>query len=378
MNKIALSMLLLLTACSSTPREKEKIIDFRSLKIIKGNEAKLEDLGKMVRVIKLQTKTNSLIGSVDKVMMDKNGDLVIGDFRTTKQVLRFDNQGTFINKYSQQGQGPGEYPDLINFSITGQGDIILLTGLKLIKLSRDGHLLKETRINFYPGYIESIDDSLYISIFRYRQPNEKKNAIIILNPFFVRTGGVGKYDPRLENYLFALHNCTAKSEKSLFFLDYYDLTINIYDTVSQELLRLPFPCDNTKLEKTWQKKHFTQEDDQEILTYLHRFNDIFYFDGRLLLFEIHNASNTYNIWLLDLEKKEARVFKQSSLLGDFQVKEKQGLYFNRVAGVFEKGIICVFDDVENFNRYKAGFPETKDIEFNAEDNPILVFFEFKK
>jgi hypothetical protein len=333
-------------------------------------------VGKIKKAIKLETTRESLIASVDRVIVDpKTGDLLIGDFRRANRVFRFSNKGTFICNYGKTGNGPGEYHNLKSFTITGNSDVILLTSLKLIKYSKAGTFLRESRIPVFAGCIECVNDLLYISVLRYRgNPGEKK-AIIVLNTLFSKVGSVGDYDIRLEKYIFNIRDALAKSEKKLYFIDYYDPTLKIYDSSAKRLIQLQIPNKNSVLDKIWQKSRINDNDDKKILSQLHRFNSIKIVDNRILLMEINRANKTYRSWLLNLTAREVHIFDRSVLFGDYRIEDKPDIYFNRVPGTYDNGIIGVMDDVENFDLHKNKYPLLKDIQFKADDNPILVFFE---
>jgi 6-bladed beta-propeller len=376
---ILITVTLLFSCVCSTGKSasSNNSIDFNSLKVIKKEYAGLNELGKITKVIKLETSKDSLLGRIGRVRVDKtNGDLVIGDFRNTNQVLRFNKKGEFICKYGRKGQGPGEYVEVYNFTLTNKGDVILLTRLKLIKFSKNGTFLQESRTNVYAAYIECQNDLIYVSVLRYdRKPKEKK-AILVFNSFLKNIGGIGEYDTRLEKNLLVVKNSLAKIDGSLFFIDTYDICLNIYNTQTKNLSRLSVPNNNSSLDNIWKKKQFTLKEDQELDNHLHRFENILSIDERILLIEYNNDKNKYHVWLLNLEKREVLIFKWSSLFGSSREKVKTDLYINRIPGSYKNGIIGVLDNVEEFNLHKAKYPILKDIEFKADDNPILVFFEF--
>jgi hypothetical protein len=371
--------LLFSCACSTGKKESSNnSIDYNALKVIKKEYSGLKELGKITKVIKLETSKNSLLGRIGRVLVDKeNDDLVVGDFRNTIQVLRFNKEGEFICKYGRKGEGPGEYVKVYDFTLTDNGDVILLTRLKLIKFSKDGTFLQESRTKVFAEYIEFVNDLIYVFVLHYdRKPKEKK-AVLVFDSFLKNIGGIGEYDTRIEKNLLVVTNALAKIDGSLFFIELYDLCLHIYDTQTKKLSRLSIPNNNSRLDDFWKKKQFTRKDDRELNTHLHRFGDILTMNERVLLIEDYNAEEIYRVWLLNLEKQEALIFNQSSLYGDFRVKVKTDLHIDRIPGSYEKGIIGVLDDVEEFNLHKAKYPTLKDIQFKADDNPILIFFEFK-
>ena len=265
-----------------------------------------------------------------------------------------------------------------DFAVLSNGDIILLTVFKLIKFSQQGKFLKEVRINYSGGNIEIINDEIYVSVKWYRNKKESKRAVLIYDSSLVKTGGLKVYDSRLDKYLYIFSKSMASKKDRLYFLDYYEFNLNIYETQTRELVSLPIPNKNSELEATWSKKRLTRDDELRIQDKLHHFDGIYNLGNRLLLYEFHGEKKIWNAWLLDLKKREAIIFKRNCLYGDYRVKVQKDLYFNRVPGSYENGIIGAFDDERRFNSHKHNFPLLKDIELNLDDNPILVFFEFNR
>ena len=122
----------------------------------------------------------------------------------------------------------------------------------------------------------------------------------------------------------------AKKKDHLYFLDYYEFNLNSYETQIRELVSLPIPNNNSAIDRIWSKKRLTRDDEDRISKMLHRFDGIFSLDNRLLLYESHWEKKLWNAWLLDLEKKEAIIFKRDCLYGDYRVKVQKDLYFNRI------------------------------------------------
>jgi len=61
----------------------------------------------------------------------------------------------------------------------------------------------------------------------------------------------------------------------------------------------------------------------------------------------------------------------------FQEKGKSKyLLMDYMGGSHQTGIICILENTDEINRFKSTVPALKDIEYHAEDNPLLVFIEF--
>jgi hypothetical protein len=311
-------------------------------------------------------------------MVDQNsGDILIGDFRSRKTVLRFSGDGKFLYNYGRvSGQGPGEYNELMGFTSMEDGSVVIQSNMKLIKYSKDGTLQREIRNPHFAENIVSIGNFIYVPVLRYRKVPEKKNAVVVFDSQLEKKGGFGDYDNRLEKFLYTFPNSVACQESRLIYIDHYDLNINIFDTETKNMKRLSVPNDNSLLDVVWAKKRIDDAADKRISSQLHRFDNIFAFQDRLLLFEYCRGKEIWNAWLMNLRKKELFVFDCTGIYGDPKLKVPKDLYFDRIPGSYNRGIIGVFSDAESFKNHKSNFPLLKNESFEIDENPIIVFYEF--
>jgi len=348
-------------------------IDFESLSIIK-KEAK--DISKIVgieRAIKLEITEDSIIGNIDKLLVGNSSEIFIGDYLSSKKIFRFTRDGKFMNCYGRIGQGPGEYVQIMGFTIDAEDNIILLTPYKLIKFEKNGDYIKEVRTNYNGIDITSINDKIYIYISRYRHSPKIKKSILILDSDFREIGGLAAYDTRLEKYLFVTFNTLANNKKSLFFIDLYDLKLTQFNPGDNNLVQLIIPNENYKLKNIWGKKRLKEDDRTEIKKNLHRFGLIYSFKDNLFLIERCKDKKIFNFWILNLDKRKCVIFthRWEDLLSG-------KIYFSRMLGAYDRGIIGSICSVEKFSEYKKEFDVLNDLEFSIDDNPILVFFELGK
>ena len=385
MKKIKIYIFLLITfflhCCQKNSENiiKKNSIDIKSISIERKDIKSLMCIGKIKEAVKLETKDNSLIGNVDLVIRDGNGDFYVGDYYSSKKIFRFDKNGNFITCFGRIGQGPGEYKNILSFALNSDNSVVLLTSLKLIKFDRNGKLIKEVRINYFAKDITIIDDLIYIFVLRYRHSPKIKKAIIILDSDLKKVGEMSTYDTRLEKYLCLPKRIFAKSNGKLCFIDIYDLKLNIFNPKNNEIYFLSIPNENYNLDLIWKKRKLIEKDYKEIRTRIHRFNLIFGMKDRIFLKESCVEKNIYyNAWILNLEKRKAIIFPYLKICRYSDKEILPNICFNFIAGSYNKGVIGVFDSVERFNKYKRDFPALKDIEFNIEDNPILALFEFNK
>jgi len=246
---------------------------------------------------------------------------------------------------------------------------------KLMKYSREGALLTEKRIGYIPNDIEIINDLIYISIIRFVSSANGQKAIFVLDKDFKVVDQIGEYDSRLEKYSYTFKPSLAKRGKYLFFLNFYDLNLNIIKTDIKQIYQITFPNDNNKLGDTWKKRRFSEADRIKIKTTFHRFIGVYSFNDDLMLFEYCREKNINNFWLIDFQKRKAFILPNQSMWGNHRQKSQPDLYLDWIAGSYEKGVIGVLDTIDEFNTYKGNYPALKDLSLKTEENPILVFFE---
>lgn len=100
------------------------------LNTIKINSNKLQEEGylsslvKDFQIVPLETNDSSLILDIRKVMCYKDYIYILD--KSTFRLLLFENNGKFIKQIGKRGQGPGEYLELLDFTIDTIGDRLLL------------------------------------------------------------------------------------------------------------------------------------------------------------------------------------------------------------------------------------------------------------
>ncbi len=376
---ILIAILMTLHCSSGKNQSSDEVMDFDTFKVKRVDLTHFSQCGTIKKVIKLETNDNSAFGSISRLIIDKKtGDILILDTESRRMVLRFNKEGKYLISYGKIGNGPSEYQDLYDFCQTENGDIILLTSHKLIKLSSTNVLLLEKRVNISSSKIETIRDKLFVLMINDQSNQKEKHAIEVYDLFFSNIGGIGQHDSRFEKYIFLANNKIATRRNQLFYSHGYDFQLNIYDSNSQKLSRLRIPSNNSALDAVWGKKNFTEADRTTIKGRLHFFLYIFPMEDDLLLYEICKDENIYSIWRLNLEKKEAIIYSYFCFNKNWQVKDQNQLRFEGILGAYDKGFIAAFFDAEEFNKYKNDYPALKDIEFNLDDNPILAFYEFNE
>jgi len=114
---IALLIILLLLSDCVSPKKRDEIkkhpvyqVDLSDIK----KEFKWETSGRINKVIQLETKPVSVIGSLNKGVIEKDQILILDK---SDNLFSFSTGGKFLRKIGSKGRGPGEYREMNDFMV---------------------------------------------------------------------------------------------------------------------------------------------------------------------------------------------------------------------------------------------------------------------
>jgi hypothetical protein len=209
MNRIFLFFLLVFLIVLSFCTEKRPSIQIREKTIdLSGNKGlKFNSIFDSVYYIKLETNAVNIIGNVFRITKSNDKYYVYSFSPGNQEIMIFNSSGKFLAKISKMGNGPGEYPNIISFSVSGNDQVFLYsdasrniycydtTGMFVRKintgiLARDFILLEDHRFVLYsPDEVNSIND------------NEIPKGIYLLDNNGKYIKNLIKVDPDFENML---------------------------------------------------------------------------------------------------------------------------------------------------------------------------------
>ncbi|WP_323758361.1 6-bladed beta-propeller [Roseivirga sp.] len=150
---------LFLSACTSNPSTTEtqtdggiEIIDVANAERYDGTlDALIED----IYFVQLEASEEALFSEASKVLFAKDEILVL-DKRNNK-VLAFDEEGNFLFKIFQKGNGPGEYKEIFSMAYVGDNNqIILAAPGKFLWFDMQGDFIREVKSTLPPIYISDM------------------------------------------------------------------------------------------------------------------------------------------------------------------------------------------------------------------------------
>lgn len=129
----AIASILLLVACKENPSKSAKNIPTFNIKytLDPQNESTLSKRVKIESIIPLETSDISLLGEVRKIIKDEELLFILDTNGTLKQ---FNTNGQFLKRIGKEGQGPGEYSTLTDFSIDHKNKDIYINSLEKLSV----------------------------------------------------------------------------------------------------------------------------------------------------------------------------------------------------------------------------------------------------
>ena len=108
--------IIIMSACGDISPDNK---DFTKVEInldTKENIVKLSDIADTVTFIPLETKEESRLGSIDKLILE-NGNYIIVDKQLASAVFVFDQRGKFLHKIGRKGKAKNEYIELTDAAV---------------------------------------------------------------------------------------------------------------------------------------------------------------------------------------------------------------------------------------------------------------------
>jgi hypothetical protein len=141
--------------------------------------------------IDLQSNDIAEIGltNINDFVVDSEGNLYFLNMRSNEEVVfQFDRNGSFVNSFVRKGQGPGEIQFSYYLRINNQDEIIIADPMsrKLLILSKDGDVIRETRLDSNVNGVFPLENGNYLIQKYLRGPDEniREFLLVLCSPEF--------------------------------------------------------------------------------------------------------------------------------------------------------------------------------------------------
>ncbi len=146
-----------------------------------------------IRYIKLETNKESIFSNIGKLIIYKN-NIYILDKKAMKNIYVFDMDGKFLYRILENGRGPGELAEPVDFNIKDDHIYVLDRLLKkIVVYNLSGDLVEEKKINARFLNFELLNDGNVLALNEVNGNNIKDSKLVllsfdmnkILNRFFI-------------------------------------------------------------------------------------------------------------------------------------------------------------------------------------------------
>jgi hypothetical protein len=161
---IILGAILSCSACSRNELNKSHSQNLVTISVpLPVESGTTEDHFSKIEFIALESNAQSMIGDIERIWVYDNS-LYIFD-RQLKQILRFTDQGQFVAKIGNKGNGPGEYSSIRDFAIDEEnGNVFLLcdSPFKLLIVDKQGQFKKEIPLTDLYKHIKIVEGAIVV------------------------------------------------------------------------------------------------------------------------------------------------------------------------------------------------------------------------
>lgn len=186
MEKIYLLLIVAVLFSCNTANKNAKTDDYETINLNgmfrENSGIEMADLIDSLRIIKLETTEESIVGNISKIMLSTNGNYIIGDDVQGKGIIIFDKNGKFIKRISN-GNGSGELRYYTDFDFDYK-KAVLLVGQEdyIMKFDENGNYLgdydaetgQKIKVNFHYSDFKISDDGF---IFKTLVTQNNGNAL---------------------------------------------------------------------------------------------------------------------------------------------------------------------------------------------------------
>ncbi|MDL2266005.1 6-bladed beta-propeller [Parabacteroides sp. OttesenSCG-928-G21] len=203
---------LLLISCG---QEKQSELPEFPVDINQNISLSLSEIAEEITSVELELTDESMINSDNfmRVIITENNIILaeIGGLFTTRPVLVFNRDGKFVRSVGSNGQGPGEYSNILNVAFDEKNSRLFILSNnpdRIICYQSDGTFLKEARLNlnsFDYDILYNNNELFFVcmgiidrhntkkSVYRMNENLQVKDSIICFESYFEDSANEGPF-----------------------------------------------------------------------------------------------------------------------------------------------------------------------------------------
>lgn len=334
-----------------------------------------------VRIIKLETTEKSVIGYIDKVVINNDNIFIID--KRLKVVRSFDLDGRFLNDIGTMGNGPGEYISPIDICISDSIVNVLDDAQnKIIRYRFDGSFVDETQVPFFALQFATMRNGDYV----FRGKNSHNYHLGDLHDYYIwvcdstmkiKQKGFYYNQPNIN---FCPMSYFSKQNDDIYFTDF------VCDTIYQ--------VKDEQLEKRYILDFSSNHNIDEINRYESKYFDRALSTGELALLEDFVVVDQFVFITIAMPYARTYVYnkltketiEKSKFISDG--KEEHNICFPIMVGTYGDYIVC-YENVEaikswdNIDKWIKDVPEDHYLRqifdnSNDDDNPVIILMHPRK
>lgn len=235
-------LFLLLGACNPAGPSQQQLHSFYSqpnsqkvqteIEVRKRPVTQLADMLAQHSFLQLELPESILLGRVVQVRQDpENSDFLVAT--DDNLLLRFNQMGNYLRSYGQKGSGPGEYYQVRDFALFGNGDILMITPFKVIHFDRNAQLRDEIHVENWTAKpynlkeIEIVHDFVFIYTMGHKK-DPHAQTVLIFDQQLALLSGFHPHDERQESMPTSIENQMTQLGETIVVVDLFDFRMTQY------------------------------------------------------------------------------------------------------------------------------------------------------
>ena len=340
-----------------------------------------------IKMIPLETNDKSIIGNINEILTDVN-NYFIHDRRNNK-LLRFNNEGQFLNSIGTIGKGPKELFSIQDVAINREKKIISILDNKARKISRytySGKYINSQPLYYMVSKHEYLNDSIVFSVSKV----QKNNNIPIMQSYGLvfankklQPLSLGFKNPK-NSSSYMTSNPLRKIDSEVYYN--HPFSNSIWKVKKNSLIPIiEFEFEKNGLPNDAWRRKISNEKFKDLLDNNMYFSGEYLVTDKFILFDINYKGRIYNFFFDRSSKslefgsnykpsvEEPITFFMSPPLNhineDSFISSMESSYINMI----RNNIIKNKTLIENFN------PDDleKIMKVKESDNPVLITYKLK-
>ncbi len=342
----------------------------------------LAELGEVTEVVALETTDAALLGLVDRIVVDpETEDLLVGDFRSSQQVVRFARDGRYVASYTLPEVVESDMVQFRALAPLPGGRVVLTADDRASVFARNGTLLAHTAVPF------AVDAAVFANGYLYLRGHNTGGVLReAVTAYRVQDDGrlekvsdFHPYDERRDLFPFQPLHPLAAGGGSVFVSGLFEFRLSEYGLEGDLRQTWDLERSPTPMPAAWEKSRheLTDADRTAMRRSVHRIRTMAVVGDRLFLVEDDNRQEPVAITLGFLDLEEVVLHRYPGLRPVSRQATPDRLTFDGVPGTWDRGLLGIVDDPEKLALLGERYPRFSDLRYDSADNPLVVYFALK-